>query len=1093
MINRLNFKIKDYPTFDPIIDKWDRRAWWADKKRKIFEGEWIGGKWICGELYYYINFHNIIKEVGIYRQLALPDYRDLEDEKANIYTEAIGFSGFEGDDKYSCHRELKRLEDGLTTKEDIINNFCRGYNVLYSDKKIYENLFKADGTPKKYIDARDYLKKIHNGNLGKPYYNNEAKHIIDLESRGGGKDLHEDTIVHSNRGKIKIKDIKIGDKIYGRDGILTKVISKKHYKDQVQYRITTKDGRSLIAGGGHLWGIIDRYGNKKILTTDYIRSKYKHLRNDGGVDYYYFLPMCEPMQYEEKSLQIDPYFLGLWLGDGTSHRIGISTIDKEISDYVYKIANNYECNVSINHSKNQSCPTYFITKGNVGNHDLNKLLQSFKSLNLFNNKHIPEEYFYGSEYQRMELLRGLLDSDGHCGDKGQIDFSTTLDSLKNDIVRLLDGLGIKNTSSLRITKCNGKEFLSYRVNIVTSKDVFKLPRKLERLNKTPSKYALANREKTAIVNIEQLTVMPSVCIGVDNSDNLFVAGERFMVTHNSFWGSALIAHNYMTDGIKDYDYWLECKENGTPMKSETGVGAVDAKFSNDLLDKVKQAFSNYYDSHVIKVDNDYVTFPSPLYVPYTGSFMPGKQITSIRSKSQIQHRTLQDNGLAFNGTRGNRYFLEEVGFLSNILEAWEAIEATQASAQFKRTSIIGFGTGGLTQGGAAMHVHEIFYNPEHYGCLVFDDIWENKGKIGYFVPGEMTLNKFKTGDNKETDREKALAFIEEEREKAKKSPTRTKLMGTIINKPLVPSEIFLRMEGTFFPVQDLKMRLAELESVNSILSATYKYELNLKDSLPLPQLSQKPVIREFPLRKGFDMDACIEVFELPKKGADGKVFGNRYIAGWDPVEYDGNEDTERSLQSVFIMDLWTERIVAEYTARTYLAEEYYEQVRRLLLYYNAVCNYESNIKGPYGYFKNKNSLHLLVETPEILKDQNLIKTTGVGNKSLGTSTNDSIINWSLGLILTWLESQAYDKEEGIRNLDALLSVGLLKELISFSRDINTDRVSALGMLMILKADRARITEMAKNSSIKTKSQDKFWDRAYNGGKYRQLQQHIKSL
>ena len=139
--------------------------------------------------------------------------------------------------------------------------------------------------------------------------------------------------------------------------------------------------------------------------------------------------MCEPMQYEEKSLQIDPYFLGLWLGDGTSHRIGISTIDKEISDYVYKIANNYECNVSINHSKNQSCPTYFITKGNVGNHDLNKLLQSFKSLNLFNNKHIPEEYFYGSEYQRMELLRGLLDSDGHCGDKGQIDFSTTLDSL----------------------------------------------------------------------------------------------------------------------------------------------------------------------------------------------------------------------------------------------------------------------------------------------------------------------------------------------------------------------------------------------------------------------------------------------------------------------------------------------------------------------------------------------------------------------------------------------------------------------------------------------------------------------------------------
>jgi len=733
MINRLNFKIDEFPKFDPLIDRWARKDWWSEFKRKIFEGEWSGGKWICGELFYYINFHNIIKEDGIYRQLALPDYRDLEDEKAWVYSEAIGFSGFEDDKEISCHRELKKLEEGITTKDEIIYNFCRGYKTNYSERKIYEDIFKSNGNPKKYENARSYLKKIHKKSLGKPYYNNEAKHIIDLESRGGGK---------------------------------------------------------------------------------------------------------------------------------------------------------------------------------------------------------------------------------------------------------------------------------------------------------------------------------------------------------SFWGSALISHNYITDGIKDYDYWIECREAGNPMKSETGVGAIDAKFSSDLLDKVKQAFSNYYDSHLVKSGNDVITYPSPLYIPYTGSFMSGKQITSKSSKSQIQHRTLQDNPLAFNGTRPNRIFLEEVGFINNILEAWEAIEATQASAQFKRLSIVGFGTGGLTTGGAAMHVHEIFYNPEAFGCLSFNDDWEDKGKIGYFVPGEMTLNKFKIGANKDTDREKALNYINEEREIAKKSPTRTKLMGTIINKPLVPSEIFLRMEGTFFPVQDLKMRLAELEAVDSILGATYKYDLNIKEGKIVPSISSKPLIREFPLRKGFDMDACIEVYEQPKKDANGQVFRNRYIAGWDPVVNDGNEDTSRSLQSVFIMDLWTERIVAEYTARTYLAEAYYEQTRRLLIYFNAVCNYESNIKGPYAYFKNKNSLYLLCETPEILRDQNLTKSVGEGNRSLGTITNDRIINWSLGLTLSWLEGDAYDKAEGTRNLDIQLSPAMLKELISFSKDINADRVSALGMLMILKEDRVRITELAKSGSTKTKSQDKFWDRAY---------------
>jgi hypothetical protein len=288
----------------------------------------------------------------------------------------------------------------------------------------------------------------------------------------------------------------------------------------------------------------------------------------------------------------------------------------------------------------------------------------------------------------------------------------------------------------------------------------------------------------------------------------------------------------------------------------------------------------------------------------------------------------------------------------------------------------------------------------------------------------------------------------------------------------------MTLEGNFFPTQDLNEVLANLETKDSILNATYKYDLNLINGKVVPKISDKKVIREFPIKKGIDMDACVEIYELPKRNSEGNVIKGRYLAAWDPVQVDGNEDTEQSLQSMFILDSWTDRIVAEYTARTYIAEDYYEQARRLLLFYNAICNYENNIKGPYAYFKNKNSLHLLCETPDILKDQSLIKGSSVGNKSVGTNTNNRIIYFGLNLALTWLESQAYDKEDGVRNLETIKSPALLKELISYSKDINTDRVSALIMLMILREDRIKITESSKNNSIKLKSSSSFWNRAF---------------
>jgi len=712
IVNNENFLLKEIPNYHPIAQKFDRLGFWKEEKRKCIEGFWSGGKWMPPELYYYCNFHTIIFEEGANRTIGRPWLRDIDWEQAYLYTEACGFSGFELDTEYTCHRHYGPEQDRAIK-----------FGWLTED----------EANSKKYIPTRDYLRKNHGKSLGKAIYLNSAKNIIELASRGYGK---------------------------------------------------------------------------------------------------------------------------------------------------------------------------------------------------------------------------------------------------------------------------------------------------------------------------------------------------------SYGASGRIAHNFLFDGARDYDLYLEKRNGDKPYTSETVVGAIDAKYSNDLLEKVKVGMKYLPGEASIKIGNDTEFFPSPLAINFTGSIAPGRNYVSVNSESKLYHRTFADNPFAANGTRPNRVFIDEVGFMNNLLETWGAVEATQAAAEFRRLCMYGMGTGGLTTGGAALYAQEIFYNPEQYDCIAFEDTWEDKGKICYFVPATKALNMFKEGPNKISNEGKALEYILEERAAAKSATSSTKYQATIINKPIAPSEIFLRMEGTFFPTADLNSVLADLEGSGTTLNATYKIRFNLIDGKPAIAVSDEHPIREFPLRRGRNMDACTELFELPKTDSNGRVQFGRYIAGWDPINTDDNSDVQQSLQSVFVLDSWTNRIVAEYTARTYLVNDFYEQTRRLLIFYNAVCLYESNVKGPYGYFKNKNSLHHLAETPEILKDQNLVKGSTVGNKSLGVATNDKVNAYGLGLILGWMEDQAYDRDEGIRNLDLIESPALIKELVSYSADINTDRVSALAMVMILKEDRARATDILLNKRVKTKSSDPFFDRAF---------------
>lgn len=551
----------------------------------------------------------------------------------------------------------------------------------------------------------------------------------------------------------------------------------------------------------------------------------------------------------------------------------------------------------------------------------------------------------------------------------------------------------------------------------------------------------------------------------------------------SYWSSALILHNFLFDGAYDYDIYLENKINKSPLTSDTVVGAIESKYSDDLLKKVKIAIEHLPDKQII----NHETYPSPLYVSYTGSLTSGKTLSSYLG-SVINHRTFMDDPLAANGTRPNRAFIEEVGFMSNVIEVLGALESTQASADYKNLVIYMLGTGGLSVHGAVTYTKEIFYNPEEFNCLSFDDIWENKGKIGFFIPGTHTINKFKKGINMITDEVSAKSYVEEEIEKAKASGNRRKYMAEIINKPLVPSDIFLTTEGNFFPIEDLRQQLGEIESNKKILEASWKVQFFIKEGRVDWSLSDKPVLREYPHRRGDVLDVPIEIWELPKTDSSGKPPYGRYLASLDPVDNDGGDDVDHSLLSGFILDSWTDKIVAEYTGRTKITEDFYEQWRRCLLYYNAMCNYERNLKGFYPHMKNTNSLFLLADEPEILKEKGLIKGGGTGNQSKGTHGSVPVINWGIELILSWLTKRAYtpneeDEEEDIMtNLQTIRSPALLQELISYNNEINTDRVSSLIYLMILREDRINMSQNSMQKQIRTVTSNTFWDKAYKNPK-----------
>ena len=221
-----------------------------------------------------------------------------------------------------------------------------------------------------------------------------------------------------------------------------------------------------------------------------------------------------------------------------------------------------------------------------------------------------------------------------------------------------------------------------------------------------------------------------------------------------------------------------------------------------------------------------------------------------------------------------------------------------------------------------------------------------------------------------------------------------------------------------------------------------------------------------------------------------------FMCNWIPTHncdpYDDDESGTMSLGSIFVMDFWTDKIVAEYTGRKPFATDFYETIRLLCLFYNCKALYENNLKGTFSYFSTKNCTHLLADTPDYLRDRQLVSSIGIGNKSKGVRATTPIIKFGFRLIRDWLlkpvtkiehDAEGNEVEVTVANLYNIRCRALIKELIQWNPYGNYDRVMSLVQLMLYREEKMVLYQgdMQQHKDKATGiAADEYWSKNYPG-------------
>lgn len=462
------------------------------------------------------------------------------------------------------------------------------------------------------------------------------------------------------------------------------------------------------------------------------------------------------------------------------------------------------------------------------------------------------------------------------------------------------------------------------------------------------------------------------------------------------------------------------------------------------------------------------------------------------SLNQVMGVSAKDDPDKLRGKRGYILF-EEFGNFPSLLDLYDVTRKSVEDGDYTFALMYLIGTANNKEANF-QSAKTLLYATESYNIESLKNVYDKKGQgrdtFGFFFPSYINRAGCYNKDGI-SDVVKALLQVLMNRYKAKYGADPTSVLRVIAEDPITPAEAIIKVKDAYFPVAALNERAQQLDTNPHIYDDIYVGELFFNNS---NQVEFRPTgdipIRKFPVDN--DTKGALEIYVMPEKDSTGTVFDNRYILGYDPTNNDQAES--HSLASVFVFDLFTDRIVAEFTGRTEFADDMHEIVRKLCLFYNGKVLYESNIKGCYSYMERMHSTYLLADTPQYLRDKQIIKYSGFGSSAKGVSATAPVNNFANRLIKDWFNKLVpieRTDENGNKEIIQTPSLYLLKtralieEAIQFNPEINVDRIRALGMVMLYREEYIILygNNLNKESREKVRkddpSNDPFFQRNYD--------------
>ena len=462
------------------------------------------------------------------------------------------------------------------------------------------------------------------------------------------------------------------------------------------------------------------------------------------------------------------------------------------------------------------------------------------------------------------------------------------------------------------------------------------------------------------------------------------------------------------------------------------------------------------------------------------------------SLNQVMGVSAKDDSDKLRGKRGYILF-EEFGNFPSLLDLYDVTRKSVEDGDYTFALMYLIGTANNKEANF-QSAKTLLYATESYNIESLKNVYDKKGQgrdtFGFFFPSYINRAGCYNKDGI-SDVVKALLQVLMNRYKAKYGADPTSVLRVIAEDPITPAEAIIKVKDAYFPVAALNERAQQLDTNPHIYDDIYVGELFFNNS---NQVEFRPTgdipIRKFPVDN--DTKGALEIYVMPEKDSTGTVFNNRYILGYDPTNNDQAES--HSLASVFVFDLFTDRIVAEFTGRTEFADDMHEIVRKLCLFYNGKVLYESNIKGCYSYMERMHSTYLLADTPQYLRDKQIIKYSGFGSSAKGVTATAPVNNFANRLIKDWFNKLVpieRTDENGNKEIIQTPSLYLLKtralieEAIQFNPEINVDRIRALGMVMLYREEYVILygNNLNKESREKVRkddpSNDPFFKRNYD--------------